>query len=74
MSRQKDNIEILNRLYQYVTDNPDIRLGQALVNMEVIRSVPQNGVPTIIDPFYEEPALALKRMNEAQKKVGTNGS
>jgi len=71
MTRQKANSEILNRLYQYITDNPDIRLGQALVNLDVLVMLP--GLQTYRDPFYEEPDIMLARVDEAIEKQSKGG-
>lgn len=72
MSRQKDNLEILGILYQYCTDNPDIRLGQALVNLDVLKTKfdKDKGVNEAINPYYEEPADTLMRVKLNLRKNG----
>lgn len=61
MTRKEANLELLRKLKHYFEMNPEIRFGQALLNLEVIK-----GDDSKI--FYEEPTDALNRMNEQRKK------
>jgi hypothetical protein len=52
--RLKDNITILRLLEEYLRHYPDMRFGQALVNLNIVEKDK--------DPFYDEPASTLERM------------
>jgi hypothetical protein len=41
---------------------PDLRFGQALIDLKVLKTVDVANVPVVEDPFYEEPEVMLKRM------------
>ena len=67
-NRQYTNIQILKMLEDYFLAYPDIRFGQGLVNMNIIRynnfTSDAEGVFTnnVLDPFNEESADILGRM------------
>jgi hypothetical protein len=65
-TRQECNIEILNRLGDYILSHPDIRFGQALVNLNILNivydSLGEN--PIVSDPYYEESVQTLRRMDQ----------
>jgi hypothetical protein len=70
MSRKSDNLEIMNRLSEYLTNNPDQRFGQALRNLGIINDFqdpPGVGEPKWANHFNEEPSGMLKRMDERKK-------
>lgn len=64
-TRQECNLEIINRLGDYILSHSDIRFGQALVNLDILNivydSLGEN--PIVSDPYYEESIQTLKRMN-----------
>lgn len=73
MTRLESNLEILRRLETYLKTWPDMRFGQALINLDILTYTDivseQNDGTAVLhsvieDPFYEEPAAMLKRMNE----------
>jgi hypothetical protein len=66
MSRQKDNLEILNRLREYVATSPDERFGQILRNIGIINDYrdEEDGLHKWANHFNEEPSDMLKRMDE----------
>ncbi len=67
MSRKEDNLKILETLRSYLIAYPDMRLGQALVNLGVIENRlidGTTGLTETLDPFYEEPEDTLKRMKQ----------
>lgn len=68
-NRLEKNLEILDKLFHYLKENPTIRFGQALSNLnlathriqpdeEVIKTS-RRGYPNI---FYEEPEETLDKM------------
>ena len=68
MSRIQYNREILRKISAYLEANPDIRFGQALVNLHIVRqAIVDNGGIThvkMLDPFYEESSDTLKGMKD----------
>lgn len=61
-ARQAANRELLSILEQVVDRNPDLRLGQILLNCKFIEwSLTEKGIK-IHDPFYEEPVDTLNRV------------
>lgn len=58
MTRQEANNKILNTLKVYLDKYPDIRFIQALWNLGLID---RNDSTYIVDRFYEEPEITLKR-------------
>jgi hypothetical protein len=71
MSRHAVNIVILNRIYELINANPDLRLGQAMRILGVFELEPaRTGLSTTLkDCFYEEPEVMLTRMNEVLKEI-----
>ena len=71
MTRQEANRAILLELTVLVEKYPDIRFGQLLVNSDLIQEeeclLDGERVTIIdgIDPFYEEPQLMLKRIQNS---------
>ena len=71
MTRQEANRVILLELTVLVEKYPDLRFGQLLINSEIIQEEEclLDGERAIIidgiDPFYEEPQLMLKRMQNS---------
>lgn len=65
MTRQEANKEILKLLSKAVEEQSDVRFGQLLRNMEVIREIRIDGVPEYwANEFYAEPQYILKRMTK----------
>lgn len=63
-NRQRDNRRILGALNALVERYPELRFGQILFNYKFVNwSNTDDGV-RICDPFYEEPADTLKRVQE----------
>lgn len=56
--RIRFNEGLLRKLSEYIAKYPDIRFGQALVNLKIINSVGGR----IQDPFYEEPYDTFMRL------------
>ena len=68
MSRQDDNRCILALLTQAVEAWPDARFGQLLVAYDVLQLIPnspEQGGYAAKDPFHEESATTLKRMEQS---------
>jgi hypothetical protein len=65
MKRLDANLEIMTRLSEYLTKNPDQRFGQALRNLGVIVDYydPQNHEMMWMNHFQEEPDKILERMD-----------
>lgn len=59
MSRQTNNLEILEILKKVVEANPDLRFGQILVNTEVIQLT---NMHVALDPHSEESQITLNRI------------
>ena len=62
MTRQDYNRVILQLITEKVMSEPDLRFGQILINLKVLKTVNTANVPGVEDPFYEEPEVMLKRM------------
>lgn len=71
MNRLEKNLEILDKLYHYLKENPTIRFGQALSNLnlathrrEATQEVNGSGTWThgTYDIFHEEPEETLDKM------------
>lgn len=58
-SRNANNHKILEAIQEYIDKYPEIRFGQALVNLGIIKYDSGN---VIRDPFYEEPCETLCHM------------
>lgn len=62
MSRQDYNKIILQLIADKIMMEPDLRFGQILIDLKVLKTVNIANVPVVEDPFYEEPKVMLKRM------------
>lgn len=69
-NRHSDNIKILNILYKELLSQPDIRFGQALRNLGIVReALDDRGVPTYwVNEFNTEPQEMLRRIRGRQDK------
>ena len=67
--RQKANLQILNKLHDYLLSYPDIRFGQALANLNIIEYDRTKLTPEVIDPFFEESADILEKVNNTIEKI-----
>jgi len=70
-NRLDSNLLLVEIMKAYLQQNPDIRFGQALWNLGIIRRENKPDPPPgiswplvqgIVDPFYEEPWDTLKRL------------
>ena len=60
MIRLEKNLEVLDKLFHYLKENPTIRFGQALSNLNLAtHRLKETGVEDI---FYEEPSDTLLRL------------
>lgn len=70
MTRFDANIELMNQLHSYLSENKDVRFGQALRNVGIV--VDKWNVDKQenewINLFYEEPQFTLNRVR--QRKEG----
>jgi len=69
MSRIQYNREIVRKISAYLEAYPDIRFGQALVNLNIVKQTIIEGTEGIthvktLDPFYEESSDTLKGMKD----------
>ena len=62
MERRDYNKIILQLLYDKIMLEPNLRLGQALIDLKILKTVNVANVPVVEDPYYEEPKVTLKRM------------
>lgn len=62
MNRQDYNKVIVQLLFDKIMAEPDLRFGQILIDLKVLKTVDIANVPVVEDPFYEEPKVTLKRM------------
>lgn len=62
MTRQDYNKVILQLIADKIMMEPDLRFGQVLMDLNVLKTVDVANVPVVEDPFYEEPKVMLKRM------------
>jgi len=62
MNRQDYNRVILQLIADKIMMEPDLRFGQILINLKVLKTVNAANIPGVEDPFYEEPEVMLKRM------------
>lgn len=67
--RQNANLQILNKLHDYLLAYPDIRFGQALANLNIIEYDRTKLTPEVIDPFFEESADILEKVNKTIEKI-----
>ena len=69
MTRQEANFQILNMLGVIIGKYPDIRFGQALVDLDIIQlTQSSNGDMVVKDPFYEESEVACQRCHDVYDK------
>lgn len=67
--RKIANKQLLSILEQVVDRNPDLRLGQILLNYKFVKwELTEEGVK-IHDPFYEEPVDTLNRVKSIIKEL-----
>jgi hypothetical protein len=62
MNRQDYNKIILQLIADKIMMEPDLRFGQILIDLKVLKTVNIANVPVVEDPFYEEPKVMLKRI------------
>ena len=62
INRQKYNLEILNKLQEFLKKHPDFRFIQALWALDIIDRDENN---LIIDRFYEEPDKTLGKVSKS---------
>ena len=62
MKRQDYNRVILQLIADKIMMEPDLRFGQILIDLKVLKTVDIANVPVVEDPFYEEPEVMLKRI------------
>lgn len=64
-SREKYNAEILFELIKYLNANPEIRFGQALINLNILELDKNSTLlsgPMYKDPFNDESVTIYNRM------------
>lgn len=66
--RADANSELICIIAQYLTDNPTLRFGQALRNLNVIRNDNFSCPPTWVNEFNTEPTEMVKRAKKALKE------
>lgn len=76
-NRLEKNLEILDKLSHYLKENPMIRFGQALSNLNLATHRKQNDEYTqgydrtgYDDIFFEEPEETLDKMRNVNKESG----
>lgn len=64
--RQEANVEILQMIGDAVMKYPDLRFGQILANLSVLKYEHDyiNDVSIVHDPFHEESVVTLNRMKK----------
>jgi hypothetical protein len=67
--RKSYNERILKELKDYLERYPDIRFGQALINLNILEMTDDNEKPQIKDPFNDEPITIYNRMRAWRVKV-----
>ena len=61
MTRDEANVKLIELLSEYLVDFPDCRFGQALLNLNIIKT-PKYNYSDIIDTIYfEESKETLER-------------
>lgn len=64
-SRERSNKELFATLGAYLAAHPQVRFGQALVNIGIVQyDVTDYGDCKVIDPFHEESVDMLKRIGQ----------
>lgn len=70
-SREKYNIEILFELIKYLDTNPEIRFGQALINLNILEFDDKNSTlltgPKYKDPYNDESVVIYERIKKSFK-------
>lgn len=62
-NRQEYNIKILDIIAEYIERNPEIRFGQALINLKILNYIPCSACGSkVSDPFNEESETMYNRM------------
>ncbi len=61
MSRQEANLAILQRLLEAAEADPDLRFGQLLWNVGVLRAGEEGGLK---DPYNDESTAILRRIEK----------
>lgn len=66
--RLVSNLELAEELVKRITENPQQRFGQILINFKFIEIVNDidNNTCIIKDPFYEESTDTLKRVKDGR--------
>jgi hypothetical protein len=62
MTRLEANLALLEHLRAYLLACPDLRFGQALVNLDVLKLKRYGDDLVAEDPYYEEPQSMLYRV------------
>lgn len=60
--RQECNRQLIEILSNYLESYPDMRFGQALVNLKILKTRTDVDHFEIVDPFNEEPVDMLNRV------------
>lgn len=70
MNRKASNLEIMDRLSEYFSKYPDMRFGQALLNLGIVEifECPNTDKLYWKNAFYEESKEILKRIEEIKKE------
>lgn len=68
MNRQRANLELLELLRGYFLRHPDIRFGQALLNLDVLQMRELGEDFVVADPYHEEPHVTLQRVQAALQR------
>lgn len=71
--RKEYNEKILKELTDYLTKYPDIRFGQALINLNIIEIDEKNSTllfgPQYKDPYNDEPITIYNRLRNWRSQV-----
>lgn len=67
--RKRYNERILNELKDYLETYPDIRFGQALINLNIVEMNNDINNPNIKDPYNDEPITIYNRMRSWRVSV-----
>ena len=60
--RKEYNKKILKVLTKYLEENPEIRFGQALINLNILQNEKDKNV--VFDPFSDESVDIYQRMHK----------
>ena len=61
-TRKEYNEKILEVLTKYLEENPEIRFGQALINLNILQNEKDKNV--VFDPFSDESVDIYQRMRK----------